>query len=306
MTPPARSLEGLALIDAALAYAVHGIPVFPLKPGEKTPLIPKAEGGNGVYDATTDLLQIETWWDRWPDANIGLACGAAFWVFDVDFTGFETDERDGADTIVALYSRFGRFPVTVKQFTGGLGWQYFFEPDARIRNGVRTLPGVDTRSTGGYVVAPPSRHPSGYTYRWIVAPWEAPIAPAPAWLVALLEPVAEAQSAPRPIRAGDLSRYAAAALERACDRVERAPVGEQCDTLEHQTYGIGRLVGGGIIPHGEAKGALVGAGLRMPSASGRAKDGKPNKPWTRREIEWRVERALAAGERKPRAPEARP
>jgi hypothetical protein len=61
-----------------------------------------------------------------------------------------------------------------------------------------------------------------------------------------------------------------------------------------------------VLPRVEAKAELVAAGLRMPSATGRSKYGKPYKPWTRREVEWRVDRALAAGEAKPRTPETRP
>ncbi len=44
-------------------------------------------------------------------------------------------------------------------------------------------PAVDTRGRGGYVVAPPSRHPSGGTYEWLVSPWETAIAPIPEWLL---------------------------------------------------------------------------------------------------------------------------
>src|SRR4051812_49746069 len=110
-----------ALHDAALAYAARGWPLFPLKPREKTPLISKADGGNGVKDATTDPAAIEAWWTACPEANIGLACGAAFFVLDADFLGFPADEPDGADTVTALQRRFGKLPPTVKQYTGGLG-----------------------------------------------------------------------------------------------------------------------------------------------------------------------------------------
>src|SRR5690242_2109256 len=121
---------------AALAYAGHGWPVFPLKPRDKIPLIPKAAGGNGVHDATTDTEQITAWWTAHPDANIGLAAGVAFWVLDADYKGFFTDEPDGADTIAVLQHRFGRLPPTTRQYTGGMGWQLFFQPDTRIKNGV--------------------------------------------------------------------------------------------------------------------------------------------------------------------------
>src|SRR4051795_333629 len=115
-----------ALLEAALAYAARGWPVFALRPGEKTPLIAKAAGGNGVHDATTDPDQIRAWWEKHPSANIGLAAGPAFWVLDVDYAGFFAEEPDGTDTLTALQRRFGRLPETVRQFTGGLGWAVFF------------------------------------------------------------------------------------------------------------------------------------------------------------------------------------
>src|SRR4051812_43350632 len=260
-------MTGLSpLGTAALAYAARGWPVFPLRPGEKVPLIPKSAGGNGVHDATTDRGTIEAWWSEHPTANIGLACGAACWVLDVDYAGFFAEEPDGADTLTALQRRFGRLPATVKQYTGGMGWQWFFKPDPRIRNGVRVLPGLDTRAAGGYVVAPPSLHPSGRTYRWIVSPDEAELAPAPAWLIRLLEPVELPQpvaSARQPIGSANVDRYGEAALEKAVERIGSAPPGEQCDVLDRQAYGIGRLIAGGVIPRDLARAELVTAGLRM-------------------------------------------
>jgi hypothetical protein len=67
--------------------------------------------------------------------------------------------------------------------------QYILEADPRIRNGVRATPGLDARSAGGHVVAPPGAHPSGLRHRRIATPGEADLATAPEWLVALLEAV---------------------------------------------------------------------------------------------------------------------
>src|SRR5690242_19756622 len=139
---------------AALAYAVRGWPVFPLRPRDKIPLIAKAAGGNGVKDATTDPAQIEAWWAKEPAANIGLACGPRFWVLDVDYGGFESFEFDGLDALDEVQKRFGRLPSTVRAQTGSGGWHFLFAPDPRPTNSIGVLPGLDTRSTGGYVVAP--------------------------------------------------------------------------------------------------------------------------------------------------------
>lgn len=299
--------EAGCLKDAALAYAGTGWPVFPLTPRDKLPLIPEAQGGRGVHDATTEAATIEAWWRRWPKANIGLAAGPTFWALDIDYEGWEATEPDGADTFAAIEARFGKLPATVKQQTGSGGWQLLFKPHPGIKNLRKCLPGIDTRSAGGYIVAPPSVHPCGKRYRWLVAPGEVELATAPAWLIALVEPVEVPEPArPKPVEPVNLDRYAAIALERACERIARAPVGEQCDALEHQAFGLGRLVGGGVLPLDVARAALIDAGLRMRSGAGRSKSGKVYRPWTHKEITKRVERALAAGERKPRRPEARP
>src|SRR6185437_16494622 len=55
----------------AHGYADVGWAVVPLVPGEKVPVT-----ANGVHDATTDHSQIESWWGRSPDRNVGIATGA--------------------------------------------------------------------------------------------------------------------------------------------------------------------------------------------------------------------------------------
>jgi hypothetical protein len=59
-------------------------------------------------------------------------------------------------------------------------------PSAPIRNSASKLgPGLDIRATGGYVLAPPSVHPTGRRYEWSVDCASA-IAQAPAWLVQII------------------------------------------------------------------------------------------------------------------------
>lgn len=164
-----------ALADAARWYvAVAGWPVFPLKPNGKTPMT-----AHGFKDATTSLEQINAWWAATPEANIGLPTGVAFDVIDIDGpAGFRslaqlrhhdcptdccaTTTCPGSPTVLGL-------EVLAKSYTGGGGRHLLVAPLGQ-RNGAAVLPGIDLRGTGGYVVAPPSRHASGRLYDWITPP----------------------------------------------------------------------------------------------------------------------------------------
>jgi KaiC/GvpD/RAD55 family RecA-like ATPase len=142
---------------AALYYASLGWAVFPLVPREKIPLLSKAKGGNGLKDASADVDTVTAWWTRYPDANIGLTTGAS--------SGLVVVDVDGADGEAAL-AVYGELPLTVESTTGK-GRHLLFRGSPEIRNSAGKLgPQLDVRAEGGYIVAPPSIHPNGGTYRW--------------------------------------------------------------------------------------------------------------------------------------------
>lgn len=73
---------------AALVYATeYGWRVFPLHSTDDAGMCScgNAECGGpgkhprtsrGCLDASTDAAQIRAWWERWSDANVGIATGA--------------------------------------------------------------------------------------------------------------------------------------------------------------------------------------------------------------------------------------
>lgn len=136
---------------------------------------------HGVLDASKDAARIVEWWAKWPNANIGVACGepSGIWAVDIDGT-------EGEVTLAELEAKHGVLPRTVEQVTGGGGRHLFFRLTTPVPNSVKRLgAGLDTRSTGGYVIGPPSVHPSGRRYAWSVDSAKE-FATAPAWLVELL------------------------------------------------------------------------------------------------------------------------
>ena len=159
------------LREFARYYAQKGLRVFPLytitpdgccscgkpdcsSPG-KHPQTP-----HGVKDATTSLEHIDVWWNSMYEPNIGIATGNGLLVVDID-------PRHGG-SLEALHALV-ELPTTAIAQTGGGGWHVYLthQRDVKLRNSTGKLgPGIDTRSEGGYVVAPPSRHSSGQRYRW--------------------------------------------------------------------------------------------------------------------------------------------
>lgn len=138
---------------------------------------------NGVKDATKDIEQIIKWWVKWPNANIGIACGTKSDIFVVDVDVNET--IDGHDTIKELESKYGKLPITPMQLTGSGGTHYFFKNNVEINNSIKFLPGLDIRAEDGYILGAPSSHISGKEYVWEVNSHilDVPIVNAPNWLL---------------------------------------------------------------------------------------------------------------------------
>lgn len=166
-------------IPFAKAYAQNGWQSFPVKPNDKTPLVKWSEL------ATADEIMLTGWFDNYPDANIGIACGkrSGVVVLDID------KEHGGYESLTALVLKYGKLPETPVSVTGSGGEHVFFKhPGIEIRNSAGKLgPGLDIRGDGGYVVAPPSLHPNGNTYEWRVKPSETPLAEMPEWMMELLK-----------------------------------------------------------------------------------------------------------------------
>lgn len=140
------------LAAAALRYANLGIPVFPCVPGGKQPLTP-----NGFHDATSVARVVHAWWQRTPDANIGLPTGAPTGVLVVDVdvypgaSGFDAFERARSQGFGTDWAWLVRTP------SGGLHAYYPNVHGNEQRNWQVPAAHVDFRGDGGYVIAPPSR-----------------------------------------------------------------------------------------------------------------------------------------------------
>jgi hypothetical protein len=151
-------------VEAAIAYAGRGWHVLPIQARSKEPAALGPRGRRLAYTAaTTDREQLLTWWRRAPEANVGIRCDASgLLVVDVD------PRNGGDDRLHELERTLGPLPSTVEAFTGGGGQHLIFATPGADVSPVGDLgDGVDVKYRG-YIVAPPSLHPSGRGYEWSV------------------------------------------------------------------------------------------------------------------------------------------
>lgn len=289
------------VLEAALSYAAKGVPVFPCRANDKRPHLE-----HGFKEASTDPDTINSWWRRWPDAMVACPTGSDIraWVLDVDSPA----EFEAAAAGLGL-----ALPGTRRVSTGKGYHLYFRWEDSRpVRNTQRTakgwpfptLPGAETRGDGGYIILPPSVHPSGRIYEWTS---DETASEAPDDLMAIVRqrsaPAASGASADQvdrspllaAIKSVDVdSAYGLAALKQECDLVGLAGDGAQEGTLNNAALKIGGLVAGGELSMRTATSALIAAGMSMASAD-------PTHPWTAANVTGKVTRGLQAGMRTPRS-----
>lgn len=141
---------------AAVRYAEHGWHVFPLQPRGKQPLL---KGAGGFLSATADIAQVRAWWAQHPTANVGLWPGQS---------GLVVIDIDGPEGEVTAAKLSLLSEPTLECSTGradGGRHLYFRRPSFSVSNcdlGHK----LDVRGDAGYVVLPPSIHPTGTPYRW--------------------------------------------------------------------------------------------------------------------------------------------
>lgn len=219
----------------ALDYASNGWPVFPIKPRSKEPLT-----AHGFHDASTDPYLVRAWWQRWPNANIGIATGHGCDVLDVD-------GPEGRAALADLindhsFDTSGWVTSTSGRPDGGL--HCWFAPTGLGRRiGFRGK--MDWIGGRGYIIAPPSIHPSGTAYAWRRPPNGA-LPAAPPWLRDIVDPPR------RPLRPGRTRPGWAKGGERDLTRLngllgqlETAPQGERNNRLHWAACRLAELLDDG-------------------------------------------------------------
>ena len=160
-------------LDHALALARRGWPVFPLQENGKQPL----PGSRGHLEATTDPDEIRA---RWTDALTGAALPYNIGVRPVagEFSVVDLDTGHGVDGPANYSALGGVVDGFIVQTPSGGAHVYLAGPDIGTSAG-RIGPGIDTRGSDGYIVAPGSTI-DGKAYE-VVA--DGPMLPVPAFVL---------------------------------------------------------------------------------------------------------------------------
>ena len=154
------------LLKAALAYRSLNKSIIPVGSNKK-PLVAWTEFQNRLPDEE----EIKLWFEKYSVQGIAIITGPLSDLVVVD-TEAEAD-LTGLD-----------FGSTVEAASGGGGRHFYYKypENYKINNRARIHPKIDIRGEGGYIIAPPSLHPSGGRYKWIKSLEEHKPVEVPNWL----------------------------------------------------------------------------------------------------------------------------
>jgi len=144
----------------ALGYCHRGFSVIPIVPRHKKPLLTWER----FQTQRATEKEIEEWWAKWPDANVGIVTGTISGLVVIDL-----DSEKAKEEFKELLPAYDL--SAVPRSKTGKGWHLFFKhPGVPIQNRAGIIRHMDVRGDGGYVVVPPSIHHSGNVYEWEVGP----------------------------------------------------------------------------------------------------------------------------------------
>jgi len=281
---PVRSIKAIdqnSLKAVALAHAKNGFYVIPLVENSKRPLI-----SDWQNRATTNPLQIDSWWSEHPNANIGIACEVSnLIVIDLDTSKgavpsspwSELGAKNGEDVFREICRKVGDSQLfetySVKTPSGGKHL-YFYDQNIAIKQGteVNGWWRVDTRSKGGYIVAEGSRlinSSNGVTNQY-QSIGNSVVLNFPNWLRDELSPrankknlVASSSISTSSVASNQIfsREFAKQVLSERCALVRNTPEGRRNQSLlKHATY-IGKIIGMGSLDEKTAYDSLLEAAI---------------------------------------------
>ncbi|OHD02167.1 MAG: hypothetical protein A2885_09465 [Sphingopyxis sp. RIFCSPHIGHO2_01_FULL_65_24] len=248
-------LEPIHNREVAVNLAERGFRVFPIVDWQD------GDGPKPIRDfnnkAATDAATIGDWFDRYPDAWLGIVAGerSGFMVLDID----TKNGKDGVASMAALGfpDLAALTPVRVRTPSGG--WHLYFKHDPRLKNSASRIGvGIDVKTTGGFVIAPGSRKGDGV---YLIDGAELGTTPLPDFPEALIPPPEpEVEIPPVTGVATDEQReWAAAHLERLASDLAEMSEGGRNAALNDAAMWAGGAAARGFVAESDAETVLWAA-----------------------------------------------
>lgn len=145
------------VLDAAWRYIDMGLPVIALT-GKAPNGIVHRHGLTEPLTSESDQMHVWNAFNHVKTTGVGIVIPFPYLVVDIDGeAGAQAWMRDFGDIPDRWVAKTGR---------GLHMWYSCMEPTG---NG-RLADALDLKGQGGYVAAPPSRHPDGHLYKWLAEP----------------------------------------------------------------------------------------------------------------------------------------
>ena len=142
----------MTTVQEALDYLRMGLSIIPLQPRDKRPAI---SAWAEFQERKPTEAQVREWFAD-ETLNIGIVCGAVSDnLFVVDF--------DSSETLPFVISDINKIAEGTLVVRTGKGFHLYYKHRGVKTTRLQNLK-IDVKAEGGYVVAPPSYHPSGVQY----------------------------------------------------------------------------------------------------------------------------------------------
>lgn len=139
-------------------YLNSGWSILPVKPDEKRPYMTNWLQYNKTR---ATQKQVESWFTNLSGAGVGVVTGK---ISNIVVLDVESYCKTPINEILKKY------PTNLISRSGSGGYHLFYQypqGKSKVSNRVGIFEGADLRADGGFIVLPPTRHPSGGYYQWV-------------------------------------------------------------------------------------------------------------------------------------------
>lgn len=146
------------ILKLANEYLDNGWSVLPVKPEEKRPYMTNWLQYNR---SRVSRGMMENWFTSLSGAGIGIVTGKISNIVVLDVENY---------CKIPIDELLKKYPTQMISRTGSGGYHLFYQYPtnvSHIGNRVGLFDGIDLRADGGFIVLPPTIHPSGGRYEWV-------------------------------------------------------------------------------------------------------------------------------------------